>query len=294
MQPLLEDFFLSNLPQHAPVRLLDGDTLLYRSGDWEDAADRPHAIVIDHPVTMDAAHWLLQMQPGSTRVVQTLSWVNILIIVLSAIAGIGVTSIVWILAARAWILQRAVERRTAALRRALARLRQLATTDELTGLHNRRFFLNRWAWECERAKRYQRPLACLMVDVNGFKQVNDHLGHHAGDTVLQQVAQELKTLMRQSDILARFGGDEFVVALPETTPDQAALVAEKLRQITIRIPEAEARGVGPVSLSVGMSRIEQNDESPQEILDAADQSLYAHKRQVKASLARLATRSHRG
>jgi diguanylate cyclase (GGDEF)-like protein len=278
VKSLLEDFLSANLSQRYPVRVLDGETMLYQSDDWAPAEDPRAPLIAEHRIAVDAARWTLQMQPGSTPVAQTLSWLNILVVGLSLIAGTGVTIIVWILAARTWILQRAVNRRTAALRRASERLRQLATTDELTGLYNRRFFLNRWAWECERAKRYARPLACLMIDVNGFKQVNDRLGHQAGDTLLKQVAQELKTVLRYSDVLARFGGDEFVVALPETTPEQAAAVAEKLREIAIQIPEGRSSGLPPISLSVGMSRIQEADESPQDVLEAADQSLYAHKR----------------
>ena len=236
-------------------------------------------------MAVDSARWTLQMQPGSSRVTQALSWFNMLLISLSLIAGIGVTVIVWLLATRAWILQRAVARRTAALRRTLKRLRQMAITDELTGLHNRRFFLDRWTWECDRAKRYQRPLACLIIDVNGFKQVNDQLGHPAGDLVLKHVAQELKTALRQADILARFGGDEFVIALPETSLEQAEAVAEKLRQVSIPVPEGVARRLSPISLSVGLSLVEQEDDSPQEILQAADQSLYASKRHRKSSTA---------
>ena len=283
MKPLLEDFFAANLPQGHPVQLLDGSTLVYRSPDWQPSTRERQPIVVEEPVTIDAAHWTLQMQPGSTRVVQTLSWFNVLLISLSVIAGLGVTIIVWILAARTWILQRAVARRTAALRRTSERLRQMAVTDELTGLYNRRFFLNRWEWEWERAKRYQRPLACLMIDVNGFKQVNDRLGHAAGDLVLKQVAQELKTLLRQSDILARFGGDEFIIALPETSLAQAASVAEKLRPVSILVPEGRTHGVENVSLSVGVGRIEEDTESSKQTLEAADQSLYAWKRRLKTA-----------
>ncbi len=281
VKPLLDDFFSSGLPQRYPVQVLDGQTLLYRSSDWQGARENPHALIVEHPMRVDAARWTIQMQPGNTGVVKTLSWFNVLLIGLSIIAGLGITTIVWILAARTWILQRAVARRTAALRRASQRLRQMAITDELTGLYNRRFFLNRLTWECERAKRYHRPLACLMVDVNGFKQVNDRLGHLAGDLVLQQVARELQALLRQSDILARLGGDEFVIALPETGHDQAALVAEKLRHIRIRVPDSGAArtALPTVSLSVGMSRVQQPTDSPQTVLDAADRSLYAHKRQ---------------
>jgi len=275
---LLEDFFSSGLPQRHPVQVLDGETLLYRSPDWHPAPEGGGVLVVEHPIQVDAARWTIQMQPGTTGVVRTLSWLTLLVLALSVIAGLGITLVVWILAARTWILQRAVARRTAALRRASQRLRQMAITDELTGLYNRRFFLNWWAWECGRAKRYQRPLACLMIDVNGFKHVNDRLGHLAGDLVLKQVAEELKTLLRQSDILARFGGDEFVIALPETSAAQAASVAEKLRRITIRVPHGTGQGVPSVSLSVGVSRVEQGHDSAQEVLDAADKSLYASKR----------------
>jgi len=300
VKPLLADFFASYLAPHHPVQILDGTTLLFRSDDWKRTADGPAApgaahpdaasrgaigggIVAEHPIAVDAARWTVQMQPAGSRVAQTLSWFSLLLIALSAVAGLGVTALVWILASRAWMLQRAVARRTAALRHTTHRLRQLAVTDELTGLYNRRFFLQRWEWECNRARRYQRPLACLMVDVNGFKQVNDQLGHHAGDGVLRQVAQELKGLMRQSDILARFGGDEFIVALPETSHEQAASVAEKLREIRIQVPERRAGHTLPVSLSVGMSRLGRGAASPQDILQAADESLYAHKRRLKSA-----------
>lgn len=282
LRPLLEDFFRGSLLQRSPVQLLDGDQVLYRSEDWvlPNADHRP--IILKSPLAIDAARWTLAMQPGSSGVTRTLSWLNVLLLALSIITGLGVTIIVWILAARTWILQRAVARRTAALRRASARLRHLAITDELTGLHNRRFFLNRWEWECDRAKRYGRPLACLMVDVNGFKQVNDRLGHPAGDLVLRQVAQELQVLLRQSDILARFGGDEFIIALPETSVSQAELVAEKLRQVHIRVPEGVDSGLASVSLSVGLGRIDAEHANPQDVLEAADQSLYAYKRRLKS------------
>ena len=284
LTPLLSDFFTSNVSQGYPVQLLDGETVLYQAPDWKPVADGKRPLVLSRPFALDAARWLMQMQPGVTPVAQTLSWLNILVIGLGVIAGLGIIAIVWLLAARTWILQRAVERRTAALRRASQRLRQMAITDELTGLYNRRFFMNRWEWECERAKRYQRPLACLMIDVNGFKQVNDKLGHQTGDVVLKHVAQELQTMMRQSDILARFGGDEFVIALPETSEHQASAVAEKLRDIQIQAPPTAARRIPPITLSVGLGRIDKVHDTPEQILEAADQSLYAHKRRVKASL----------
>lgn len=286
LKPLLADFFAANLSQPYPVQILDESRMLYRTGEWEWPGGGPRPIIAKHAVAVDAARWLLQMQPGSTSVARTLSWLNALVVVLGALVGLGITVIVWILAARAWLLQRAVDRRTAALRRASARLRELAIRDELTGLYNRRFFLERFEWECARAKRYRRPFACLMVDLNGFKQVNDRLGHQAGDFVLKQVAQELSALLRQSDVLARFGGDEFVIALPETTPAQAEAVAEKLRGIRVEAPSGSARSVDTVTLSVGMSRLEPERESPRELLEAADRSLYAWKARVKSAARR--------
>lgn len=285
LQPLLNDFFSTGLIQHHPVQVLAGDTLLYRSPDWQPADRDPHPIVVEYSLALDAARWLIQMQPGSTNVARALSAFNVLLIGLSVLAGAGVTVIVWLLAARTWILQRAVVRRTAALRRTSERLRQLATTDELTGLYNRRFFLDRWTWEYERAKRYQRPLACLMVDVNGFKLVNDRLGHHVGDVVLQHVARELQTALRHSDILARIGGDEFIIALPETNPAQARLVADKLRRVAIPVPQGRGQAVPAVSLSVGMSQVNEEQESPDAPIQAADQALYAFKRRQRGARA---------
>lgn len=290
LKPLLEDFFASALSQPYPVQLLDHSVLLYRSVSWRapttpdtsrltSATRVTDGILAERPIALDAARWTLQMQPGGTRTVQALSRFHVLLIVFSVLAGLGVTVIVWILAARTWLLQRAVVRRTAALRRVSERLRHMAITDELTGLYNRRFFLNRWELECDRARRYQRPLACLMIDVNNFKQVNDRLGHPTGDLILKHVAEELKTLLRQTDVLARFGGDEFIVALPETTPDQAANVADKLRQIRVAPPKGAERSIPSVSVSVGLGRIEPGHESSQSILEAADQSLYASKHQ---------------
>ncbi|MBI4341678.1 MAG: GGDEF domain-containing protein [Candidatus Omnitrophica bacterium] len=283
---LLEDFFTSGILQGYPVQLLDEQAVLYRSQDWMPQQPARPPVIVERPVALDAAQWTMQMQPGTSRVIQTLSWSNMLLVALSVIAGVGITVIVWILAARAWILQRVVARRTAALHRTLQRVRQLATTDELTGLYNRRFFLNRLAWECDRAKRYQRPLACLMVDVNGFKRVNDHFGHLAGDLILKQVARELRNALRQSDIIARFGGDEFVVALPETTSAQAQSVIDKLRQVAIPVPKTAPDGLPPVSLSVGVSRTIDPHDRPEDLLEDADQSLYASKQRLYNRISR--------
>ncbi len=278
LNALLEDFVATRLSPHYPVEIANGEQPLFRSKDWRLASHDHRLITIEYRLEIDAVHLILRMQPGKTQIVQTLSWFNYLVIGLSLIAGLAVSGIVWMLVARTWILQRAVSRRTKALRRTLERLRQLATTDELTGLYNRRFFLDRFAFEYDRAKRYHRPLSCLMIDINGFKQVNDWLGHHAGDLVLKRVSGYLKPALRQSDILARLGGDEFTIILPETNANQATVVAEKLRRLRIPLPQGQQR-IPPLSLSVGLSclDLEGSAQTQEDLIQAADKSLYVDK-----------------
>jgi diguanylate cyclase (GGDEF)-like protein len=274
LKPLLVDFFDLTLQQPFPVQLLEGATLLYRSANWQPTTTERPLPIMQQPLRLGALDWTLQMQPGKTRTVQAMSAFHVLIVTLSLVVGLALTLIIWLLAMRTRILQHIVSRRTAALRRTTERLRQLATTDELTGLHNRRFFLDRWGLEHQRAVRYQRPLACLMIDVNHFKQINDRLGHHIGDLVLRQVAEELTRQLRQSDLIARFGGDEFVIALPETSMERARAVAEKLRQVAFHGAWDTVPGVGPVGLSVGVS-YSRPDSSAEQVLHDADMDMYA-------------------
>ncbi len=280
LQPLLADFFELILQQPYPIQVLDGDEVLYRSARWQIPGDEKRPLILEQPIRLDALSWTIQMQPGSTRAAKTISIFAVALIVFGVIVGLSLIGVMWLLILRTWILQRAVVRRTAALRRTLARVRQLAVTDELTGLYNRRYFLERWQWEYDRATRYQRELSCLMIDVDGFKQVNDFLGHDAGDLVLKHVAQELRAQLRQADILARFGGDEFIVALPETGLAQATAVAEKLRSVQIEGPWTTHPQVGPVRLSAGVGSLH-GEQSPEQILQDADKALYESRRVLR-------------
>jgi diguanylate cyclase (GGDEF)-like protein len=110
-----------------------------------------------------------------------------------------------------------------------AELERLAITDPLTGLYNRRFFQSRLGVEIERAKRYDRVLSLVMLDIDNFKEVNDQRGHQFGDRVLAEVGKILRENVRASDIVCRYGGEEFAVLLPETPLEQAGRTAEKLR-----------------------------------------------------------------
>jgi diguanylate cyclase (GGDEF)-like protein len=120
---------------------------------------------------------------------------------------------------------------TTALRNAMlhAKVQQLAITDSLTEIYNRRGFFDLGRREIDRALRFGRPLSAIMIDIDGFKEVNDTFGHTVGDQVLRIIAERLRTSVREVDILGRYGGDEFVILLPETEPHSAVAAAERIR-----------------------------------------------------------------
>jgi len=130
-----------------------------------------------------------------------------------------------------------------------AELERLAITDPLTGLYNRRFFQSRLGVEIERAKRYGRVLSLVMLDVDNFKEINDQRGHQFGDRVLAEIGKILTGNVRASDIVCRYGGEEFAVLLPETPLEQAGRAAEKLRSL---LKERFRRGRNPVALTVSL------------------------------------------
>ncbi|MBU4118910.1 MAG: diguanylate cyclase [Proteobacteria bacterium] len=127
-----------------------------------------------------------------------------------------------------------VRRLVVALQKKLATaealIREMAITDDLTKLKNRRFLLTRFEEELDRAARYHHPLSCIFFDIDHFKQVNDTYGHEAGDTVLKTISAAALEQCRQTDILGRYGGEEFLMILPETDQEQACSLAERLRQ----------------------------------------------------------------
>jgi diguanylate cyclase (GGDEF)-like protein len=133
----------------------------------------------------------------------------------------------------ALVLLGIIGRLVSALHRRLAtaesRIREMAITDDLTGLRNRRFVLLRLAEEVVRSHRHGHPLSCVLFDLDHFKKVNDEHGHAAGDGVLKAVAAEAQRSCRQSDVLGRYGGEEFLLVLPETEPAGALAIAERLR-----------------------------------------------------------------
>ena len=120
--------------------------------------------------------------------------------------------------------------------RAAEEMKRLATIDGMTGIYNRRHFLLLADHEWKRAQRSRRPVAFLMIDIDHFKEINDNFGHEAGDRVIVHLANLARDCKRESDVLARIGGEEFALLLPETTLDQAMMVAERLRQQVLKQP----------------------------------------------------------
>jgi two-component system, cell cycle response regulator len=158
------------------------------------------------------------------------------------------------------------------------RLRRAGMTDGLTGVHNRRYFDHRSLIEFSQAVRHRYPLACLFLDIDHFKAINDRHGHPAGDEVLRQVGGLILRSLRTGDLAARYGGEEFVVLLPRTDLAGACEVAERIRQMVQEAPFVTPEG-GTVSatLSVGLAMLSAGATSFADLLAAADRALYAAK-----------------
>lgn len=162
----------------------------------------------------------------------------------------------------------------------MAIVEQMAITDAVTGLYNRRYFDQRARDEMERAQRYQHPLAVMMLDLDGFKQINDNHGHGAGDDALVSIANILQDSVRKIDTLARFGGDEFILLLPETNLDEALKVAERIRSSVAGNTSTEDLGEYKITVSIGLACIDNGKSiSMEEITQNADLALYKAKRE---------------
>ncbi|MBN1765388.1 MAG: diguanylate cyclase [Sedimentisphaerales bacterium] len=153
-------------------------------------------------------------------------------------------------------------------------LKKLSSRDPLTDCLNRRSFFERFEAEWSGKIRYKYQLGCIMVDVDLFKNINDNHGHAVGDQVLQQVASRLKSTARKTDLVCRYGGEEFCVLLPHTDIERTYEAAERFRKA---IEEQSCSNIN-VTVSVGASSDEQQAKSPQELIDQADKALYAAKR----------------
>jgi len=159
------------------------------------------------------------------------------------------------------------------------RTRLMAITDALTGLYNHRYFQQMFGRELSRAKRYHKPLSLIMMDVDDFKKFNDTYGHPHGDKVLGAMGDILAEALRSTDFAFRYGGEEFIVLLPETDFPSALQVAERLRELVEHKSAGELQGIAPhgVTASVGVASFPRDGETRDELLKSVDGLLYRAK-----------------
>ena len=163
-----------------------------------------------------------------------------------------------------------------------ARLYELANVDGLTGLFVRRYFDMRVEEEWRRSERYENPFCVIMLDLDDFKHLNDTYGHPAGDRVLRQAAYIVRDNMRSFDIAARYGGEEFAVVLPRTTPEEAVVVAERVRQDVERMRVEAAGNMLRATASIGIASFPSPTvHSVSDLVSRADEALYRAKRRGK-------------
>ena len=166
------------------------------------------------------------------------------------------------------------------------KITQVSTTDELTGLHNRKYLHERLEQEISRARRYGTKLSCLLFDLDFFKVVNDIYGYDWGDVLLRSIADKLKQLIRKEDILTRYGDEEFLLILPNTSEENAFLFAERFRRDIERmefIPAGEEER-HPITISGGISTypcLENTEEDVNTIIRYAEHALYNAKKRGK-------------
>ena len=152
----------------------------------------------------------------------------------------------------------------------------MSITDPLTGLHNRRYLEARLTEELSRSKRYNYPLSFMMIDIDDFKLYNDRNGHQAGDRALEITAQSLRAALRKVDVASRYGGEEFSILLPQTTLQEAGVLADRIRRkiLSAPFPHGKSQPLGGVTVSIGLSTFSASLDSAEAIVRAADRALY--------------------
>jgi diguanylate cyclase (GGDEF)-like protein len=156
-----------------------------------------------------------------------------------------------------------------------AQLWDMAVTDSLTGLYVRRYFMVKLQEELVRAERYNNILSIVMADLDGFKNINDTYGHDMGDRVLKAIGQFLQQNIRDVDVVARYGGDEFVIMIPEAAQDAAYILSERLRK---QFSELKFENLPQITISLGIATYPSDGPELEDLIKKADSAMYAAKR----------------
>ena len=163
-------------------------------------------------------------------------------------------------------------------------LSTLSVTDGLTGIYNHRYLQEQLAHEVQRADRYHTPLTCLMLDIDDFKKVNDQHGHLFGDKILKTAARLIQDTIRGTDVAGRYGGEEFLIIMPQTTADAALPIADRIVKAVQEQAFTDARKTVHVTVSIGLAMYPAftlGIKTKSSLLSAADQALYRAKRSGK-------------
>ena len=175
-------------------------------------------------------------------------------------------------------LQDELRKKNRQLEDLLTKLEILAITDSLTQIYNRRYFESVIEKEFENTLRYKTPASCMMIDVDHFKSVNDDFGHKTGDTVLKEIASIIKNNLRKVDVVARWGGEEFIAILPRTTKEDTLIAANRILKT---ISENKFEGINrPVTVSIGIASIpDESINNAEKLIHKADTAMYEAKKQ---------------
>ncbi len=174
-----------------------------------------------------------------------------------------------------------------------ASLHDAAFRDSLTGLYNRRYVFNVFRDELRKYQRYSNPFSLMLIDADHFKRINDQYGHRAGDAALKGIADACNESVRDTDVVGRFGGEEFIILLPHTRAPDAAIVAERIRNTMLKSNIYWQGQRLDVKLSLGVAEAGLHADGFDELITAADQALYAAKKGGRNQTAIAAIPSHR-